>query len=71
MNKLEAATFLDISVRDLERHMQKGRIAYQFEKGKTRPKVVFQDTDLAVFKEEMQPRLQPFFVGSTPPIGVT
>lgn len=53
MNKLEAATFLDISVRDLERHMQRGRIAYHFEKGKTRPKVVFDESDIAAFKDEI------------------
>lgn len=41
MNKQEAAEFLGVSVRALERYVQQGRLGGWYEKGKTRPTLVF------------------------------
>jgi predicted site-specific integrase-resolvase len=37
MNKQQAAEFLGVSIRALERYVQQGRINVKYEKGKTRP----------------------------------
>jgi predicted site-specific integrase-resolvase len=41
MNKQEAAEFLGVSVRALERYVQQGKISVRYEKGKTRPTANF------------------------------
>ena len=46
MNKKEAAEFLGISVRPLERYVQQGRISVRYEKGKTRPTANFDPAEL-------------------------
>ncbi len=46
MNKQEAASFLGVSVRALERYVQQGRIGGRYEKGKTRPTLVFDKAEL-------------------------
>ncbi len=51
--KREAADFLGIGVRTLERYAQKGQISHRFEKGRRRPRVVFDDADLQAFKERL------------------
>ncbi|MBD2536200.1 helix-turn-helix domain-containing protein [Nostoc flagelliforme FACHB-838] len=62
MNKQEAADFLSVSVRALERYVQQGRISVKYEKGKTRPTANFDPTELEAFKEELnQPTIKPAF----------
>ncbi len=53
MNKQEAAEFLGVSVRALERYVQQGRIGGHYEKGKTRPTLVFDAAELEKFKDEL------------------
>ena len=57
MNKQEAAEFLGVSVRALERYVQQGRIGGHYEKGKTRPTLVFDKAELEVFKAELEQKL--------------
>lgn len=60
MNKQQAAEFLGVSVRALERYVQQGRISVRYEKGKTRPTANFNPTELETFKEELnQPTIKP------------
>lgn len=54
MNKREAAEFLGVSVRALERYVQQGRIGGHYEKGKTRPTLVFDLAELEAFKGELE-----------------
>ena len=62
MNKQEAANFLGVSVRALERYVQQGRISVKYEKGKTRPTANFDQIELEVFKEVLnQPTVKPAF----------
>ena len=60
MNKQEAAEFLGVSVRALERYVQQGRIGVTYSKGKTRPTANFDPQELEEFKEELnQPTIKP------------
>ncbi|MBD2255646.1 helix-turn-helix domain-containing protein [Nostoc parmelioides] len=60
MNKQEAAEFLGVSVRALERYVQQGRISVKYEKGKTRPTANFDPAELEAFKAELnQPTIKP------------
>lgn len=60
MNKKEAAKFLGVSVRALERYVQQGRISVRYEKGKTRPTANFDPAELEIFKTELnQPSYKP------------
>lgn len=53
MNKQEAADFLGVSVRALERYVQQRRISVKYEKGKTRLTANFDSSELEAFKEEL------------------
>jgi excisionase family DNA binding protein len=60
MNKQEAADFLGVSVRALERYVQQQRISVKYEKGKTRPTANFNPVELEAFKAELnQPNYKP------------
>mgnify|MGYP001793565374 CR=1 FL=1 len=60
MNKKQAAEFLGVSVRAIERYTQQGRLTVRYEKGKTRPTANFDQTELEAFKEELnQPTIKP------------
>jgi hypothetical protein len=62
MNKQEAAEFLGVSVRALERYVQQGRISVKYEKGKTRPTANFDSVELEAFRAELnQPTIKPAF----------
>ena len=62
MNKQEAAKFLGVSVRALERYVQQGRISVKYEKGKTRPTANFEQAELETLREELtQPSVKPAF----------
>lgn len=54
MNKQEAAQFLDVSVRALERYTADNRIAARYEKGKTRSVLVYDESELERFKAELE-----------------
>lgn len=53
MRKDEAAKFLGISVRTLELYTQQARIGGHYEKGKTRPVLVYDEAELKRFKDEL------------------
>ena len=53
MNKKQAAEFLGVSVRAIERYTQQGRLTVRYEKGKTRSTVNFDQTELEAFKQEL------------------
>jgi hypothetical protein len=54
MKKSDAAKFLDISEKTLERLVKSGEISSKLEKGKTRDVVVFDDTELKTFRERRE-----------------
>lgn len=54
MNKQEAADFLGCSVRQLERYTSENRIGVRYEKGRTRPTPIYDEGELARFKEEQE-----------------
>ena len=54
MNKEEAAAFLEIGVRSLERYTTQGRVTAQKVKGKTGPVLDYSAEELARFKVELQ-----------------
>jgi excisionase family DNA binding protein len=53
MNKKEAAEYLSISARSLERYTKARRLSVTYEKGKTRPVATYDDDELAAFKDEL------------------
>lgn len=57
MNKQEAAKFLGVSVRALERYTQQGRISARYEKGRTRPIVTYDENELREFKTALESKL--------------
>ena len=59
MNKEEAAKFLDVSVRTLERLTQQGRIGVRYEKGRTRPTPVYDESELERVKPDIESKLYP------------
>jgi hypothetical protein len=54
MKKFDAAKFLDISEKTLERLVKNGEISSKLEKGRTRDVVVFDDEELKTFKEKRE-----------------
>jgi excisionase family DNA binding protein len=54
MNKEDAAKFLNIGVRSLERYTTQGRVAFQKVKGKTGPVVDYEAAELERFKAELE-----------------
>ncbi len=54
MRKADAAKFLDISEKTLERLAKTGELSSKLEKGKTRDVVVFDDEELKTFKEKRE-----------------
>ncbi len=53
MNKQEAAEFLGVSVRAIERYMQQNKISARYERGKTRSVAVYDEEELRAFKDEL------------------
>jgi hypothetical protein len=54
MKKADAAKFLDVSEKTLERLVKNGEISSKLEKGKTRDIVIFDDEELRAFKEKRE-----------------
>ena len=61
MNKTEAAEFLGIGVRTLERYMTQNRVAYTRQRGKTGDTVIFERSELEHLKRELY---QPTYEGA-------
>jgi excisionase family DNA binding protein len=59
MNKQDAAEYLGVSVRALERYTQQGKISASYVKGKTRPTVDYNEDELRRFKTELEASLYP------------
>lgn len=53
MNKAEAAKYLEISERSLERYTSNNEISVRYERGKTKPVPVYEQADLDIFKAKM------------------
>jgi len=54
MNKQEAAEFLGVSVRQIERYTKDNRLGARFEKGRTKPTPVYDEGELRRFKEALE-----------------
>jgi excisionase family DNA binding protein len=54
MTKQEAANHLGVSVRALERYTQQSRIAARYEKGRTRPTIIYDESEVERFKAELE-----------------
>lgn len=54
MTKQEAAEFLGVSLRALERYTAQNRVAVRYEKGKTRSVLVYEESELERFKAEVE-----------------
>lgn len=68
MNKQEAADFLGVSVRTLERHTKASRVAARYVKGKTSDVLVYDRDELERFKAELEsPTHLPTVEAATPP----
>jgi excisionase family DNA binding protein len=64
MNKTEAAAFIGVSTRALERYAAAGKIAAHYERGKTGQVLAFDEAELQRFKAELEapidkPRQEP------------
>ncbi len=53
MNKKEAAAFLGVTTRSLERYVSQNKLKVKYVKGKTRPVAVFDAVELEKLKQEM------------------
>lgn len=53
MDNKAAVDYLSVSIRALERYVQQGSISVRYQKGKTRSTANFDQTELEVFKAEL------------------
>jgi DNA-binding transcriptional MerR regulator len=53
MNKKEAAEYLDVSTRAIERYTKQGKLTVKYEKGKTRSIAIYDQAELERLKEEL------------------
>jgi len=63
MNKIEAAEYLECSVRAVERYVSSGKLAARYERGKTGQVLVLDETELERFKAELNAPVQRGTVG--------
>ena len=66
LNKQQAAEFLGVTVRTLERYTQEGKIGGRYEKGKTRSVLVYDEEELRAFKTDLTTKTYKPTVDSTP-----
>jgi len=67
MNKKEAASYLGVSTRAIERYTQKGLLSVKYEGGKTRPVAVYDSEELDKLKEELETTIyKPAIESSSP-----
>jgi excisionase family DNA binding protein len=57
MNKQEAAEFLSVSVRAVERYTQQGKLSVNYKPGRTRPVAEYREDELEVLREEINANL--------------
>ena len=63
LTKKEAAEYLGISTRTLERHIKDGKIAVQYQPGATNDVAMFDQQDLENFKNDRQiPKVKPLVI---------
>ena len=66
LTKQQAADFLGVTVRTLERYTQEGKIGGRYEKGKTRSVLVYDESELRAFKAELETKTYKPTVDPTP-----
>ena len=66
LTKLQAAEFLGVNVRTLERYTQEGKIGGRYEKGKTRSVMVYSEDELRTFKATLETKTYKPAVDQTP-----
>jgi hypothetical protein len=66
LNKQQAADFLGVNVRTLERYTQSEKIGSSYEKGKTRSVVVYDEQELRAFKAAQETKTYKPAVDPTP-----
>jgi excisionase family DNA binding protein len=66
LTKQQAAEFLGVNVRTLERYTQEGKIGSRYEKGKTRSVVVYDEEELRAFKAAQETKTYKPAVDPTP-----
>lgn len=66
LTKQQAADFLGVTVRTLERYTQEGKIGGRYEKGKTRSVLVYDESELRAFKAELETKTYKPAVDQTP-----
>ena len=66
LTKQQAADFLGVTVRTLERYTQEGKIGGRYEKGKTRSVLVYDESELRAFKAELETKTYKPAVDPTP-----
>jgi hypothetical protein len=66
LTKQQAADFLGVNVRTLERYTQEGKIGSRYEKGKTRSVVVYDEEELKAFKAAQETKTYKPAVDPTP-----
>lgn len=66
LTKQQAAEFLGVTVRTLERYTQEGKIGGRYEKGKTRSVLVYDESELRAFKAELETKTYKPAVDTTP-----
>ncbi len=54
MNKQQAAAYLNVSTRAVERYTSKGKLTPRYEKGRTGPAPVYEQQQLDALKAEME-----------------
>jgi hypothetical protein len=57
MNKQQAAEFLGVSGRAVERYTQQGKLSVHYEPGKTRPVAVYREDELEPLRKEIEANL--------------
>ena len=71
MNKKNVADFLGVGVRAVERYMEQGKLSATYQRGKTRPVAVFDETEVKMFKKELDNPDEPFRPSIAPPLTTT
>ena len=66
LTKQEAAEYLGVNVRTLERYTQEGRVGGRYERGKTRSVLVYDEAELQTFKTELGTKTHKPAVTQTP-----
>ena len=66
MNKKEAAEYLGVSTRAIERYTQKGKLGVKYSGGKTRPIAIYDQEELDRLKEELETTIHKPVIESAP-----